>query len=674
MSRSPSEPPAHERPPHEHPGVEVIEELGGGATGRVWRARLLEPLELPGTGELLEAGAEVALKRLLPSAARQPDQRAAFELESRLARSSRHPAVVRGLACGEDEEGPWLMLELLGGPTLRQVLEREGALQEPRVRAVAARLCGGLVELHGAGYLHGDLKPENVRLDGAGQAVLIDLGFCVPVGGEAERRSTGSLAYLSPEELRGGAKSAASEVYSLGILLYELAVGRHPFASTYRAQADAGRVEALAAATFDPPSLRVPTLSPFLDDLLQEMLQATSDWRPALRGLGELFSAGEGSAWWRAQVSGRAQPLPPAPYLYAHQALPLVGREAELEALLGVARGVFGARPAKSGKGGSAQRGAFVELSGSGGSGKSRLMREFAARARRSEWPPIYLRGRCSRFEEQRPCQPWIALLSRFLDLRGGEVPGPRAGQRLEGLLPTSERETLLEVLDPLYDRVTPAAVPVALCNWLLGLARRGPLLLFVDDLTFADEGTLDVLARLVLELEQLPLMIVVGRDSEEWPRRPDAHRRMQERLRALEARSEVVLPPLSAEALEELTRRLFTRTSPQLEVQSQQVAQAPGERDHPLPQRDLGQDVDHQMRRRLGHPTPPTGGAEAAPFAREGHREVCAAGEAVEAAEAVGQDAAGEVASELALDVGWQTGAGGVRLGAGQEGLEVLE
>ena len=89
-----------------------------------------------------------------------------------------------------------------------------------------------------------------------------------------------------------------------------------------------------------------------------------------------------------------------------------------------------------------------------------------------------------------------------------------------------------------------------------------------------------------------------------------------------------------------------------QLGVEGEQVAQAPGERDHPLPLRDLGQDVVHQMRRALGHPAPPARRTEAATLAREGHQEVRAAGEAVEAAEAVGQDAAGEVAAQLALDV----------------------
>jgi serine/threonine protein kinase/tetratricopeptide (TPR) repeat protein len=549
-------------PSPKKPACESLEELGQGATGRVWRVRLTREV-----GELA-VGAPAALKRLRAEAAEDSAQRAAFALESRLALAIRHPGVVRGLAAGQDEESPWLLLQYLPGPDLRSRLEQQGALPEPQVRAVATRLCGALGALHEAGYLHGDLKPENVRLDADGLAVLIDLGFALPLErGASGQRVTGSMAYLSPEELRGAAASARSEVYALGVLLYELATGRHPFASAARLARGKGLVHDLTTAAFEPPSLSVPTLSPFLDRVLEWMLRREPEARPDLSQLTSLWRRQEESDWWRDQLEAPTLPPPRRTAVHALQALPLVGRDVELESLLAAARDALAQAEPESAQPERAGHGCLIELVGSSGSGKSRLMREFAARVRLSDRPPLFLHGRCSRFENQRPCYPIVTLLNRFLHLPAGSAPGARERARLEELLPSSERETLLEVLDPAFERVMPSAVPAALCTWLVRLGRRGPVIVFLDDLTFADEGTLEVLSRLMREFGELPLLVVVGRDSEETPRRPEAYRRLEERMAQLECHRSISLAPLTPEALEELTGALFTRSSPQLRL-----------------------------------------------------------------------------------------------------------
>ena len=552
MTRDPSPP---DRPAGSAGGVpplEVLEQLGAGATGSVHRARLTAPWgELP-------AGTEVALKRLHADSARVPLLAEAFEREGRLACELAVPGLVRGLATGRDDGGPWLLLELLPGPTLRERLEEHGHLQEEELREVGARLARALEALHGAGHMHGDLKPENVRLDGAGRAVLLDLGYALALD-EEPTRETGSLAYLAPEELRGGPKQPTSEVWSLGVLLYELATGRHPFARPGSRGDGADVVGTLLSAPLELPSLRAPLLSPFLDDLLAWALERAPEERPTPATLAELLSQGEAHPWWRSRLATGAPPAPDGPLTFREeQALPLVGRDQELEDLLVWARRALEGDPPPGGA---------AWLVGPAGSGKSRLVREFSARVRRGARPPLYLRGRSSRFEDQRPCQPILTLLGHYLELAPGTRPGKRARARLEDLLPTHERDALLEVLDPEFDRVTPAAIPAALCTWLVALARRRPLVVFLDDLGFADEGTLDVLHRLLRQLAELPLFLILGRDAEEEPRRPEAFALLSQRLLSLPVHEELELAPLSPAAVEELTRRLFTRSSPQLRL-----------------------------------------------------------------------------------------------------------
>ncbi len=536
-------------PPPAELRCRLLDELGSGATGRVWRVLLEAPL-----GDLAE-GVELALKRLHPGAAAIPAQLSAFERETEVASSIKSPGVVRGVASGEDEHGPWLALQLVPGPTLRERLEQSGALPEPQVRAIATRLVGALVALHDAGWLHGDLKPENVRLDAEGRAVLLDLGFVMPRTKRIQTRVTGSLAYLSPEELRGGAANETSEVYALGVVLYELATGTHPFASRERLAESEGLASVLSGASFEAPSLRVPTLSPFLDALLEELLARDPARRPSLAVLEGICRDQESGAWWRAHLDRGGKGSVSTATRGAE--LPLVGRDAELARLLDAARRT------QRGQGGA------LRLEGPAGSGKSRLMSELARRVRRSASPPIYLRGRSPRFEEARPCQPLLSMLAHYLRLPAGEPPGTRERAKLEERLPTWERDALLEALDPAHLGTTSTAVPVALCAWLFALAEEGPVIVYLDDLDHADEGTLEVLGRLARRLDELPLLLVLGIDSETSPRRPEAQRRLDERLETLDFNARVSLPPLDAEAVRAITAILFSRKAPQLRLAS---------------------------------------------------------------------------------------------------------
>src|SRR5688500_11789612 len=155
----------------EPPRIELEGEIGAGATGRVWRARLVQAC----AG--LPAGSEVALKRLHPELAGDPDARRAFAAEGEAGAAVAHPGLVRVVHSGVDDAGPYLLTEYVPGQTMEQVLVEQGPLPEPLLRSVAAQLAGGLAALHAAGWIHGDVKPENMRLDARGRAVLLDLGF-----------------------------------------------------------------------------------------------------------------------------------------------------------------------------------------------------------------------------------------------------------------------------------------------------------------------------------------------------------------------------------------------------------------------------------------------------------------------------------------------------------------
>ena len=564
------------------PPLEVERELGAGATGRVHLARLSRALGG------LAAGERVALKRLREELVGDPEARAAFEREAHIGGALKHPGVVRVLAAGSDERGPWMVQPYVPGETLAAHLDQSAPLPEPRVRALAAQLAGGLAALHAAGWAHGDVKPENMRLDASGRAVLLDLGFAAPLlgpGAGSGARQAGSLAWLSPERARGGPPSAASDVFALGVVLYQAATGFHPFDDDARRRASEGPgasrggssgmllrgslepgadrlLAALSAARSVPPSHLVPQLSPFFDALLAELLARDPAARPPAEELARRLEEGESSGWWRSQLEaggpGRrdAAGLPASAHL-----LPLVGREREL-AQLGAAweRVRDPAHPDFSG-------GSAVLLVGPEGSGKSRLTSEFAARARRAPQAPAYLYGRCSALELQRPCAPVLRLLQRWLLLPPSTPPGARELERIARLVPPATAATLEVALTTDLEGEVETAVPVALAAWLEALARSAPLIVFLDDLNFADEGTLAALTTLAERLDGVRALLILGEREGEPPALPGPYARVRERLRALPGALELGLGPLDLDAVRELVEGLFHRSAPLLRL-----------------------------------------------------------------------------------------------------------
>jgi serine/threonine-protein kinase len=202
-------------------GYRIFQLLGGGGTSRVY-VGVAHPPSLADS----PAPSHVAVKVLRPELARSPELLAAFEREAETAARIRHPNVVRVLTRGALPGGPpYLVAELLRGLDLAGTLARARPLAPRRAVHIARGVASGLEAAHREGIVHGDLKPENIFLvhakDGSEIVKLLDFGASCSSG-------RGTPGYAAPELAREGNGSVASDIYSLGVVLFEMLTGRPP--------------------------------------------------------------------------------------------------------------------------------------------------------------------------------------------------------------------------------------------------------------------------------------------------------------------------------------------------------------------------------------------------------------------------------------------------------------
>jgi TolB-like protein len=209
---------------------EVVGPLGAGGMGEVYKARDAR------------LGREVALKVVGDSVLADAKSIARFQQEARLAGSLNHPNVLAVHDVGEHEGKPYLVTELLEGEVLRQILAA-GPLPQARAVAIGVQIAQGLAAAHEKGIVHRDLKPENVFVTRDGRVKILDFGIAkllpalrdrtVPEGLSAPQTTAGTpigtVAYMSPEQVRGNEVDARSDLFSLGCVLYEMLAGRRPF-------------------------------------------------------------------------------------------------------------------------------------------------------------------------------------------------------------------------------------------------------------------------------------------------------------------------------------------------------------------------------------------------------------------------------------------------------------
>ncbi|MEW6321960.1 MAG: serine/threonine-protein kinase [Acidobacteriota bacterium] len=239
----------------------IVERLGQGGMGEVFRA------------DDLKLGQAVALKFVPPELGHDPARLMQLHSEVRMARQVAHPNVCRVYDIDEVDGHTFLSMEYVDGENLASLLRRIGRVPEERAVAIARQICAGVGAAHERGVIHRDLKPANVMIDGAGQVRVADFGLA-GVAGEALR--AGTPAYMAPEQLAGGEVTAQSDVYAIGLVLYELFTGRRAL--------DAANVAELVQLhdrdDIAPPSSLVSNLSPEVDRAVMRCLQRDPRRRP----------------------------------------------------------------------------------------------------------------------------------------------------------------------------------------------------------------------------------------------------------------------------------------------------------------------------------------------------------------------------------------------------------
>jgi len=312
--------------------------LGIGGMGMVYRATDLS------------LGVEVALKLLRPELSSRSEAFDRFRQEVLLARQISSPHVLRIHDIARDGEHWFISMDHVDGESLDRLLDREGALPVERALRITAQVAAGLAAAHAQQVVHRDLKPSNVLIDAQGNAVIADFGIARSLGGSGLTHTgaiVGTPDYLSPEQARGGAIDARSDLYTLGLLLYEMLSGQLPYASCTAAESLSQRMSG-ALAPIERRRRDLPTwvarlvarlLKPNPAHRLQtaeDVIAAIStrrvarDWRPLRRPIAAsiIVLALVAAAIWAWPMLRVAPPPPPPervlvlPIEYAGQELP----------------------------------------------------------------------------------------------------------------------------------------------------------------------------------------------------------------------------------------------------------------------------------------------------------------------------------------------------------------
>jgi len=238
----------------------IVEELGHGAMGRVFKAKDQK------------LGLTVALKILRPEYSANAAAADRFRQETLLARSLVQENVIRIFDLGESEGLTFISMEFVPGQSLGQLIRASGMLTEETAVSIACQIVSALAEAHGHGIVHRDLKPQNILVDAEGKVHVADFGLAKSLE-TADIEQTGAIVgtppYLSPEQARGERADPRSDLYALGVIMYEMLTGRRPFQS----DTTAGYIDKHIHEKPAPPSRWNSHLPPYLDKITLRCLE-----------------------------------------------------------------------------------------------------------------------------------------------------------------------------------------------------------------------------------------------------------------------------------------------------------------------------------------------------------------------------------------------------------------
>ncbi|HXL80090.1 MAG TPA: protein kinase [Pyrinomonadaceae bacterium] len=457
-------------------------EIGRGGMGIVYRATDLE------------LHREVAVK-VLPTATSSTEARQRLLREARAAAALNHPHIISVHDIGEANGAPFFVMELVQGPSLAKARPTELS----RVVDIACQLCAALEHAHANSIVHRDLKPDNVLLSVSsdnGSVKLADLGLALPADGARISRAgviVGTAAYMAPEQALGQAVDGRTDLYALGVLLYEMTTGRLPFIGDDPLSVVSQHVHASVV----PPKVLRPDLPRALEAVILRLLakdpaqrfSTAAETATALRDsltAEEITTDEDGAgtvaildALSRGRLVGRATELTQAIELWHH------AREGHGHAVL---------------------------FSGEPGAGKTRLAREVTIHA--SVDGAVVLSGGCYEYEATTPYLPFVEAFRRLVrEEKDDAVLRAKLGdaaQQIAKLAPEIQTR-----LGPFPER---AELPPheerllffdAVVKVFVNLAGPKGLLFYADDLHWADRSTLWLLGHLLRQLREERVLIL---------------------------------------------------------------------------------------------------------------------------------------------------------------------
>ena len=270
---------------------QISRKLGSGGMGEVY------------LGIDNQLNRKVAIKVLTGSLQTDAGARSRFLQEARMAARLNHPNIVSIFEVGEEQNISYIAMEYVEGQSLREVIEAGGKTYE-LVRQMAIQICDGLTKAHSVGIIHRDIKPANIFIDRDGRRRILDFGLARVQGGDQLTRSgvtLGTISYMSPEQAQGQPADARSDLFSLGVVLFEMATGRRPFAGNTEASI-------LHAIIYDP----IPSVLSVKNDI-PAILARTIDGLLARDPQKRIQSAHQALYMLRGDVSDATATITPTP-------------------------------------------------------------------------------------------------------------------------------------------------------------------------------------------------------------------------------------------------------------------------------------------------------------------------------------------------------------------------